>query len=214
MKKFMSVLLVGLLFVPMLIKADSKSYKDYTTSTLSEVLKEEGIDVDLGDYKESDDKINIYLFRGKGCSVCKKFVTFLAENIEEYGKYFNLVAFEVWYDNDNVELLNEVSEVFGDDVDGVPYIVIGDETFPGFLATEEYQSSITSAIMKLYESKDRYDVFDNLGKEEKETKDNFSSIILWNLFFTTVATIVILFVNDRRYKELNTKIDRFIKKNK
>lgn len=214
MKKIISILLVGLLFIPSLINAKEISYSDYKTYTLKEVLEEEGIDIDLGDYKESDDKINIYLFRGKGCTVCRNFVTFLANNVEEYGKYFNLVAFEVWYDNDNEKLLYEVAEVFGDEVDGVPYIVIGDESFPGFLATDEYQESIFTAIKKLYDSKDRYDVFDELNKPKEETKDSSSSIILWNLFFTTVATLVIIFVNDRHYKELNAKLDRIIKKNK
>lgn len=211
MKKIMSVLLVGLLFVPMMINAD---VKDYKTNTLSEVLKEEGIDIDLGDYKESDEKINIYLFRGKGCTVCRKFVTFLAENIEEYGKYFNLVAFEVYYDVDNSKLMSEVSNFFGEEAEGVPYIVIGDEYFPGFIDSEDYESSIKTAIKKLYDSKDRYDVFEELDKPVEEAKDNSTSIILWNLFFTTVATLVILFVNDRHYKELNSKIENIRKKNK
>lgn len=211
MKKIMSVLLVGLLFVPMMINAD---VKDYKTNTLSEVLKEEGIDIDLGDYKESDEKINIYLFRGKGCTVCRKFVTFLAENIEEYGKYFNLVAFEVYYDVDNSKLMSEVSNFFGKEAEGVPYIVIGDEYFPGFLDSEDYELSIKTAIKKLYDSKDRYDVFEELDKPVEEAKDNSTSIILWNLFFTTVATLVILFVNDRHYKELNSKIENIRKKNK
>lgn len=211
MKKIMSVLLVGLLFVPMMINAD---VKDYKTNTLSEVLKEEGIDIDLGDYKESDEKINIYLFRGKGCTVCRKFVTFLGENIEEYGKYFNLVAFEVYYDVDNSKLMSEVSNFFGDEAEGVPYIVIGDEYFPGFIDTDDYESSIKTAIKKLYDSKDRYDVFEELDKPVEEAKDNSTSIILWNLFFTTAATLVILFVNDRHYKELNSKIENIRKKNK
>ena len=68
MKRIMSVLLVGLLFIPMLISADTK---EYVSQNLEEALIEEGIEHDLKNYKESDDKINIYLFRGNGCGHCK-----------------------------------------------------------------------------------------------------------------------------------------------
>ena len=126
MKKILSILLVGLLFIPMLASADTVSMG------LEDVLKEEGIKYDLKDYKESDDKINIYLFRGNGCSHCKAFVTFLYENIDELGKYFNLVSYEIFYNQDNSKLMSEVSKFFGKEATGVPYIVIGDKYFAGY----------------------------------------------------------------------------------
>lgn len=205
MKKILSILLVGLLFIPMLASADTVSLG------LEDVLKEEGIEYDLKDYKESDDKINIYLFRGNGCSHCKAFVTFLYENIDELGKYFNLVSYEIFYNQDNSKLMSKVSKFFGEEATGVPYIVIGDKYFAGF--GEGAKEDIKAAIKDLYESKDRYDVFEEMDKGEEKTKDISAQVIAWNAFFIALSTAVILFVNNRKFNELNTKIDK-LQKNK
>lgn len=203
MKKIMSILLVGLLFIPMLASADTVS------QTLEEALTEEGIAHDLGDYKASDDKINIYLFRGNGCRHCKAFLTFLSENIEEYGKYFNLVSYEIFGNSDNSKLMSKVSKFFGEEATGVPYIVIGDQYFAGY--GEGLNEDIKNAIVELYNSKERYDVFVEMNKPVEEPKDTTPQIILWNAFFIVVATAVILFINNRQFKELNTKIDKLQK---
>lgn len=205
MKKILSILLVGLLFVPMLASADT------VTQTLEEALTEEGIAHDLKDYKESEDKINIYLFRGNGCGHCKAFITFLSENIDELGKYFNLVSYEILGNTDNAKLMSKVSKFFGEEATGVPYIVIGDKYFAGY--GESLNQEIKDAIKELYNSKERYDVFVEMDKPVEEPKDTTPQIILWNAFFITVATAVILFVNNRKFSELNTKIDKIQKNN-
>lgn len=210
MKKFMSILLVGLLFIPMLANADTK---EYVTQNLEEALTEERIEHDLGDYKESDDKINIYLFRGNGCTHCKAFLTFLSENIDELGKYFNLVSYEIFGSQENSKLMSEVSKFFGEEATGVPYIVIGEEYFAGY--GSGLNEDIKKAIKEAYESKDRYDVMEEINKpvEDAKAKDVSPQIIMWNAFFIAVATAVILFINNRQFKELNTKIDKLQKNN-
>ena len=208
MKKILSILLVGLLFVPMLASAE------VTTQNLEEVLTEEGIKHDLKDYKESEDKINIYLFRGNGCGHCKNFITFLYKNIDELGKYFNLVSYEISYNQDNSKLMSEVSKFFGEEATGVPYIVIGDKYFAGF--GEGLKEDIKKAIKDLYEEKDRYDVFEEIEKPVEDTatfKDTSPQVIAWNAFFTALATVVILFINNRKFNELNSKIDKLQKHN-
>ena len=205
MKKLMSILLVGLLFIPMLTDAAVK------TQNLEEALTEEGIKHDLKDYKESEDKINIYLFRGNGCGHCKNFITFLYENIDELGKYFNLVSYEIFYNEDNSKLMSKVSKFFGEEATGVPYIVIGDKYFSGF--GEGIKDDIKKAIKDLYKAKDRYDVFVEMEKpvEDTNVKDTSAQVIAWNAFFISVATAVILFINNRKFNELNTKIDKLQK---
>lgn len=208
MKKILSILLVGLLFIPMLTSAE------VTTQNLEEALTEEGIKHDLKDYKESDDKINIYLFRGNGCGHCKNFITFLYENIDELGKYFNLVSYEIFYNQDNSKLMSKVSKFFGEEATGVPYIVIGDKYFSGF--GEGLKEDIKKAIKDLYNEKDRYDVFEEMDKPVEDTasvKDTSPQVIAWNAFFIAVATVVILFINNRQFKELNAKIDKLQKNN-
>ena len=127
----------------------------------------------------TSDQVTIYMFRGQGCGYCRKFLTFLSSISEEYGKYFKLVSFEVWQDQDNSELMAQVGEALGEEISGVPFIIIGDKTFPGY--AETYDEQIKDAIKELYdeEEKDRYDIFDELGnsnkkkseKEKKEEKD-------------------------------------------
>ena len=89
----------------------------------------------LADKKEeSKDKINVYLFWGNGCGYCEAAKEFFASIEDEYGEYFNLVEYEVWYDKDNNALKDSVAEYFNDDVSGVPYIIIGETTFGGYAA--------------------------------------------------------------------------------
>lgn len=202
LKKIMSVLLIGLMFIPILSFADTK---EYVTETLEEALTTENIEHDLKDYKESDDKINIYLFRSNGCMFCDGFLTFLYNNIEEYGKYFNLVSYEVSSNANNSELFKEVEDFTGRTGAGVPYIIIGDKIFDGF--TEDfYGDDVKDAIIELYQSNDRYDIFEAM--EEKESSNDIApTIIMWNAIFTVVAVSVVLFINNRQIKILNAKID-------
>ena len=200
-KKIISIVLVGLIFIPSLAFA---STSEYVTENFEEALTEESIEHDLKDYKESEDKINIYLFRGHKCGFCNSFLTFLYNNVEEYGKYFNLVSYEIFNDSNNSKLFEEVSKFMdGKSATGVPYIVIGDTAFGGFNESTD-GDAIKSKIKELYESKDRYDVFEEM---EKEPKDTSASIIMWNAIFTTLAVGIILYVNNRQIKVLNTKID-------
>lgn len=207
LKKVLSILLGAFMLLPIVSFADTN---EYASQNLKEALASEGIEANLGDYKESDDKITIYLFRGNGCGYCNNFLKFLNDNINEYGKYFNLVSYEVFGNQNNASLLTEVSTFMGGAVTTVPYIVIGEEVFSGF-SEQSNGDAIKKAIKDLYESKDRYDVFEAMGKTHEQPKDNTPTIIVWNLVFTAVATAVILYVVDRKVKLLNTKIDELEK---
>ena len=120
-KVFLAILISVLCFIPFSVNAEEKEYK---TLNLDEALKEEAIDHDFSNYKETDDQAIIYLFRGKGCAYCKKFLTYLNSIVDDYGKYFKVVSYEVWYDNDNAELMEKVGNLLGQKAEGVPYIVI------------------------------------------------------------------------------------------
>ena len=68
LKKIILIVLVGLIFILSLA-----FLSEYVTENFEEALTEESIEHDLKDYKESEDKINIYLFRGHGCGFCNSF---------------------------------------------------------------------------------------------------------------------------------------------
>ena len=164
--------------------------------------------------KEDDKQAVIYLFRGKGCGYCRNFLTFLNSIVDEYGKYFKVVSYEVWYDQDNGTLMQEVSDFLGANATGVPFIVIGDKYFKGY--GESYADSIKEAIMDQYNSKDKYDVMDEMAKakkaEEKANKGTNTSvntilIIVCNFILISAATITILIVSKQHNVLLNNKID-------
>ena len=139
--------------------------------------------IDLSNYKESDDKVNVYLFRGSSCSHCFDAVTFFASIAEEYGEYFNLKTFEVWSNTDNADLMNKVGEKLGDEVSGVPYIVIGKKSWSGF--TDSYGDEIKSEIKSQYE-KDKSDRYDILTETNQKSNDSTSNDI--------IAIIIIILV--------------------
>lgn len=210
MKKFLLLIMISLLcFIPVSVNAQEKGY---SSLNLDEVLTEEGIDHDFSNYEENNDQAIIYLFRGKGCGYCKKFLTFLNSIVDDYGKYFKVVSYEVWYDQENASLLTKVSNYLGTSAEGVPYIVIGDKVFPGYASS--YDEDIKDAIKKQYDSKNEYDVMEKLSvdsnsnskTEVKNTKNNSTlSMILISIFASifVIGAIVIIVIFNLKNKKSN-----------
>lgn len=170
MKKYLLMLIVAatLLVMPFNVYAGTKKVlgKEYETKNLTETLADEELEKEFSKYSENDNQIPIYLFRGKGCSFCRAFLGFINSITNEYGKYFKLVAFEVWYDENNWNLMQQVSYYMDKEIaGGVPYVIIGDKVFPGY--ANVYDEDIKTAIKTLYETpkKDRYDVFEKVEKD-------------------------------------------------
>lgn len=149
------------------------------TKNAKEAFAEEGITADLSDYTESEDKINLYLFRGKGCSHCYEFLTFVADTlIPKYGKYFNLVTYEVWNNQDNSAFMSKVATKLGADASGVPFIVIGDKYLVGYASSSA--SEVEEDITNLYNSSDKKDIISDLSKEDSNEpkKDSHAGLIV------------------------------------
>lgn len=217
MKKILGVLIaICFAFIPMMTKAaETVNLENYKTLGLKDVLKEEEIAEKFKNYTEKDDQITIYLFRGKGCAYCRSFLTFLNGIAEEYGKYFKVVAFETWYDENNTKLLEGLSEFMESPAQGVPYIIIGKQVFPGYAS--DYDESIKSTIKAEYEAEERYDAIeaynDHLEELERAEFSANNRIIIWNFAFILIATIsIILYVNHSNKKLFNalTNNDKII----
>lgn len=125
----------------------------------------------LGDYSSLDvtldyvvkekNKVNIYLFWGSGCPHCKKEFEFFEKIEEQYGKYYNLYTFETWKDKDNENLLKVFASNMEDEVNGVPYTIIGNKSFIGF--DEDSKQEMIEAIEEQH--KTDFDVyFDKIKK--------------------------------------------------
>ena len=203
MKKILVLAIALFLVLPfgVLAEATKKTdYSTYNTLSLEEALDSEEIEKDFDEYEPASDAINIYLFRGQGCGYCKKFLTFLNSITDEYGKYFNLVSFEVWQDEANSELMSLAAEAMGEEVSGVPFIIIGDQVFPGY--AEDYDERIKSAIKDLYDTdvSERFDVFEHIGEKGKKVdkKTNSNDIIVGVVTVAIIGGIVALAVVTRR----------------
>lgn len=214
MKKVLLTFLLGFMLLPLNVSAGTKEYdgKTYTTMNLDEALTQEKIEHDFSNYKETDDQITIYLFRGNGCRFCKKFLTFLNNNINELGKYIKVVSFETWGDKANSKLQKEVSEFLDADATGVPFIIIGDTYFPGYDAS--WDEDIKTVIKAEYDKKERYDVFVEMTKaKEAEAKANKANgvdtktIVLCNFAFMVVGTAIAVVCMNYKVQLLSNKID-------
>lgn len=167
-KKFILLAILAMLILP--IRGFAA-----TSMNLEETLKEEEIEYNSKDYKPKDNAITIYMFRGKGCTHCKDFLNFLSSILKDYGKYFKLESYEVWYNEENGDLMDAAAYTLGEEVTGVPYIIIGNKTFAGY--GENYADEIKSTIKELYNSDIRYDVMENLIYPEPEEETNTSGKI-------------------------------------
>jgi len=102
-----------------------------------------------------EEKINgrvvVYLFRGEGCSHCSEAEEWLDSIKDEYGNMFIVKDYEVWYNKDNAELMENVADSRGEDVRGVPYIIIGKKSWNGF--TSLYEDEMLSEIKRVYSSR-------------------------------------------------------------
>ena len=76
-------------------------------------------------------EITLYLFHGDGCPHCAEEISFL-ESIEDDYSNLKIQKYEVWYDDDNAELLKKVEDAFSITRTGVPTTVIGDTVIKGF----------------------------------------------------------------------------------
>ena len=201
--KLFLILIIGII-IPIYANADT-----YKTLDLKQTLADDGIEESFKDYNPKKDAITIYLFRGKGCGFCHAFLEFMNSITSEYGDYFKLTSYEVWYDQNNAALMEEVSNYLDNPATGVPYIVIGDKVFAGY--NEQYDEEIKETIKTLYntKTKSRYDVFTEMKKHPKKTTTSTDSsvdkILIWNIVFIAFAAICLIIYTNVKFKEINQK---------
>ena len=165
MKKILNILILAIMLIPFV--ASAKDFYNIEQTSLEEALKEEGIAFD--DLKYNKSGVNIYLFRGRGCTYCRNFLEFASTTlIEEKGEYINFVTYEVWYNSYNKVLYDAVKEHFGITRDGVPLIVIGDNYLPGY--SKEYSKTLYDYIDEEVKNDNKNDIIKKLLNGEELSK--------------------------------------------
>jgi len=84
-----------------------------------------------GSVVSDGNEIVLYSYYGKGCPHCGSLNTFL-DKLEE--KYLNLEVkrYEIYFDEKNRELFQEMASSFGTEIEGVPTVFIDDKVIVGF----------------------------------------------------------------------------------
>ena len=103
------------------------------------------------DIKKEEGKINAYLFWGKGCPHCEIMNDFLNNLEASYTNKFTLYSLEVWYDQENADLMMKFANHLKDEPEYVPYLVIGENIFTG-VVTEQLKEEIKN-FLKLADDK-------------------------------------------------------------
>lgn len=133
------------------------------------------------------EKVNVYLFKREGCGFCANALTFftnLSED-EEYQNYFNLVTKETLNNKVNSDLMETVAKRLNVDLNGVPFIVIGEEYFEGYSNT--FDEKLKNAIKNAYEN-ESIDLVASLESKDDSNSGAITVVIL----LTVVAGIVFL----------------------
>lgn len=91
-------------------------------------------------------QVNIYFFWGEGCPHCADEKPFL-EKLEKKYPQVNVLDYETWNSSDNRKLLKEVGEKLNTNVSGVPFTVVGDKHFTGWLSEETTGKDIENAVL-------------------------------------------------------------------
>ena len=218
MKKKILTFLITLGIVLLPLTANASLIDEYEHKNFKETLAAESMELKNKDYKETEDQITIYMFRGQGCDFCRAFLEFLNSISDEYGKYFKLVSFEVWENQDNNTLFDKVAAVTGEAVEGVPYIIIGETVYPGYVS--DWDETIKTTIKTEYDKKeaDRVDILAKAENYEAEVKkaENapYVKTIWWNFGFIVVATAAIITVNTIQNKKVLKELEELKKSNK
>lgn len=175
--KYLVVLLAIFLIMPFAVFAEEEASNNDENTT------EEASSNDNSDSK----KVNIYFFRGEGCSHCAEAEEWFDSIKEDYSEYYNLIDYEVWYNTDNSDLMQKVADARGEEAEGVPYIIIGDKSWNGF--DSSYEEDMINQIKSVYaqDVKDRYDIMTLLTDSKTSKKDSNASDILVLLAIIVVA---------------------------
>ncbi|MBU0460954.1 MAG: hypothetical protein KJ574_00045 [Nanoarchaeota archaeon] len=92
-------------------------------------------------------KTTVFFFHGAGCPHCAQMSEFLAQEQQNYPD-LEVRSFEVWYDEENHALFEEMSSKYNTPIQGVPTLFINDTVLVGFGAgTAPQLDNIISACI-------------------------------------------------------------------
>ena len=112
-------------------------------------------------------EITMYFFYGEGCPHCAAEEKFI-ENNKELFKDVKIVKYEVWYNKENKELLQQdVAKKFNLEMKGIPVNIIGNTIIKGYDEVAGTDKKIKNAIY-YYQDNDYKDYFQEMLDGNKD----------------------------------------------
>ena len=156
-----------------------------------------------------DNDIRLYLFHGDGCPHCAEELKFL-DTIQDNYPNLEIVKYEVWYNDENAELLKKVEDAFDIKKSGVPTTVIGDTVIMGFSSNTEAKieraiqfyhnhtyHDVVSKIMDGTFTKEDIEEYNEFEKEEEQSDDDMTmsvpiigNVNLKNVSLMTASVVI------------------------
>ena len=96
--------------------------------------------------QSADQPVVVTMFWGDGCPHCAEAKPFL-EGLKEKYPGMELRLYEVWYNEDNLKMMQQMAEQYGFTATGVPTTFIGDKYWVGF--SEQIGAEMETAIKEL-----------------------------------------------------------------
>ena len=119
----------------------------------------------------SEKNLNLYLFYGDGCPHCKDLKAYLNDYLEDKPN-IKLYQYEVWYSEENLELLYGVMNVLNDNSNGIPYLVIGENVITGYGG--EYTNEVIENNINYYLNtpfEDKVGIYLGIVEEQEKIED-------------------------------------------
>ena len=168
---------------------NSANFEDEQTFDAYQVYVNKMKSADFSNYTTSDDKVNVYIFRGKTCWHCLDEISWFSTKVKDYGKYFNVRTYEVWGNKDNSKLMNSVAKFLGETASGVPFTIIGKKTYSGF--SETTGENMLKEIQSQYTNKDRYDIKNDIELSDGSTKTNDNNKSTSTVMIILIGIVVV-----------------------
>lgn len=150
-KKILIISLITFIFILfiVLINISNKMNEKKIKSTITMNSK-------LTDVVYDENKLNIYLFWGKGCPHCEEEWKFLNRITPKYYENIHVYGFEVWNSKENQKIMDEFKDKLNISKDsGIPLTIIEDKYYIGY--DESYNDEILKLIKNNHKnSKDIY----------------------------------------------------------
>lgn len=128
-------------------------------------------------FVHAEETVNLYLFHGDGCPHCAAEREFLDEIKDNY-ENLDIHLYEVWYDEENQELMQKVKDALNIEQNGVPLTVIDSDYYIGYntdtgMKIEDKIKNYSpgeNVVENILSDSDYYK--NNKIIEKKETKEN------------------------------------------